>query len=341
MFIDYDELFLMMKLPSLLQRYPNKKTLLIKKLKICSYPFKFNVEQSERECKAKEMKTSMLYNIFHYLCAPQTLFDEDQLQSVVKMVSGNLFRSLQPSKDIFFNIYEPEIQMVGDDCKCPENEITYEPWEHLDLVYRIFSSIFAYNRDKSLHKYVTETFLLSFIDLLNSDVVMERDYVKDILQQMYKKCIALRSVLLKSIRNVFYTVIYHGTIHNGMKELLEIFGTMINDFEIPLSDEHRHLLCNILIPLHKTERLYKYHYELVQCVLQFILKDPKLSIIIIANLLKYWPDLSCSKQILFLSELEKVLTYTPITQFETISIPVFKRIATCTSCAHFKVAEQA
>ena len=77
------------------------------------------------------------------------------------------------------------------------------------------------------------------------------------------------------------------------------------------------------------------------CVVQFIEKDPRLSSIIIGGLLKFWPIISCSKELLFLSELEEVLEMTEQPQFEKLIIPVFKRIAACICSPHFQVAERA
>ena len=39
--------------------------------------------------------------------------------------------------------------------------------------------------------------------------------------------------------------------HNGIAELLEILGSIINGFALPLKDEHKQFLLKALLPLHK------------------------------------------------------------------------------------------
>merc|ERR1712228_295671 len=87
--------------------------------------------------------------------------------------------------------------------------------------------------------------------------------------------------------------------------------------------------------------LSQYHAQLAYCVVQFIEKDPSLSSEIVGGLLRFWPIISCSKELLFLSELEEVLEMTEQPQFEKLIVPVFKRIAACICSPHFQVAERA
>ncbi|ONK75731.1 uncharacterized protein A4U43_C03F19950 [Asparagus officinalis] len=53
-----------------------------------------------------------------------------------------------------------------------------------------------------------------------------------------------------------------------------------------------------------------YHQQLSYCITQFVEKDYKLADTVIRGLLKYWPVTNCSKEVLFLGELEEVLEAT-------------------------------
>ena len=70
--------------------------------------------------------------------------------------------------------------------------------------------------------------------------------------------------------------IYETERHNGIAELLEILGSIVNGFQIPLKDEHRVFLKHVLLPLHKTKDLHQYHSQLAYCIMEFIKKDKKL-----------------------------------------------------------------
>lgn len=71
--------------------------------------------------------------------------------------------------------------------------------------------------------------------------------------------------------------IYETEHHYGTAELLEILGSIINGFALPLKEEHKKFLLRVLIPLHKVKSLVCYHPQLAYCVVQFLEKDPTLT----------------------------------------------------------------
>ena len=48
-----------------------------------------------------------------------------------------------------------------------------------------------------------------------------------------------RPFIRKAINHVFFKFIYETERHNGVAELLEILGSIINGFALPLKDEHK------------------------------------------------------------------------------------------------------
>ena len=49
----------------------------------------------------------------------------------------------------------------------------------------------------------------------------------------------LRAYIRKQINNIFYRFVYETERHNGVAELLEILGSIINGFALPLKEEHK------------------------------------------------------------------------------------------------------
>lgn len=76
---------------------------------------------------------------------------------------------------------------------------------------------------------------------------------------------------------LFFRFIYETEHHNGIAELLEILGSIINGFAMPLKEEHKAFLLKVLLPLHKVKSLSVYHPQLAYCVVQFLEKDPSLT----------------------------------------------------------------
>ena len=113
--------------------------------------------------------------------------------------------------------------------------------------------------------------------------------------------------ICEAINNVFYHFIFEIEKHNGIAELLEILGSIINGFVLPLKEEHKLFLVQALIPLHKPKCVAMCHLQLSYCITQFAEKDCKLANTVIRGLLKYRPMTNNFKEVMFLGELEEVL----------------------------------
>merc|ERR1719265_2453563 len=98
---------------------------------------------------------------------------------------------------------------------------------------------------------------------------------------------ALRSFIRRGIQHVFFKVIYECETYNGVGELLEIFGSIINGFALPLKDEHKDFLLKTLVPLHKVKSLSSFHQQLSYCMMQYVEKDPCLAYDIIFAMLRF------------------------------------------------------
>uniref|UniRef100_A0A6P7FUA6 Serine/threonine-protein phosphatase 2A 56 kDa regulatory subunit epsilon isoform-like n=1 Tax=Diabrotica virgifera virgifera TaxID=50390 RepID=A0A6P7FUA6_DIAVI len=130
--------------------------------------------------------------------------------------------------------------------------------------------------------------------------------------------------------------VYETEHFNGVGELLEILGSIINGFALPLKVEHKQFLVKVLIPLHKVKCLSLYHAQLAYCVVQFLEKDPSLTEPVVRGLLKYWPKTCSQKEVMFLGEIEEVLDVIEPSQFLRIQEPLFRQISKCVSSPHFQ-----
>jgi len=92
---------------------------------------------------------------------------------------------------------------------------------------------------------------LQLLDLFDSEDPRERDFLKTTLHRIYGKFLGLRAYIRKSVNHIFYRFIYETEHHNGIAELLEILGSIINGFALPLKEEHKIFLLKVLLPLHK------------------------------------------------------------------------------------------
>jgi len=316
-----------------------KQHLFLKKLALCCVTFDFS--DATVNVREKELKRQTLLELVDYVnTGPNKFGNSDAtFAEVTRMVACNLFRSLPPSPSSPENSNDPNAGGGGD-----EEEPTLEPsWPHLQIVYE-FLLRFVVSNDtdaKVLKKHIDQAFVLKLLDLFDSEDPRERDYLKTILHRIYGKFMAHRPFIRKAINNIFYSFIYETERHNGIAELLEILGSIINGFALPLKDEHKTFLMRALMPLHKPRGLAMYHQQLAYCITQFVEKDPKLADPVLRMLLKFWPVTNSSKEVLFLNELEEVLDLTQAAEFNKAIAPLFYRIGRCIESNHFQVAERA
>ncbi|MCP9264771.1 2A5A [Dirofilaria immitis] len=182
---------------------------------------------------------------------------------------------------------------------------------------------------------------LELLDLFDSEDPRERDFLKTVLHRIYGKFLGLRAFIRKQINNMFLSFVFETDSFNGVEELLEILGSIINGFALPLKQEHKVFLVKVLLPLHKPRCLSLYHAQLAYCVVQFIEKDSTLTPQVFDALLKFWPRTCSAKEVMFLGEVEEILDIIEPEQFKKIIEPLFKQLAKCVSSPHFQVAERA
>ncbi|KAI8013508.1 Serine/threonine protein phosphatase 2A 57 kDa regulatory subunit B' alpha isoform [Camellia lanceoleosa] len=285
--------------------------------------------------REKEIKRQTLAELVDFLQSGSGKITESNQEEMVRMISANIIRCLPPGS------HENTWSEIIDS----EDEEPYlEPsWIHLQLVYELLLRyIVSSETDTKIAKrYIDHSFVLKLLDLFDSEDPRERDYLKTILHRIYGKFMVHRPFIRKAINNIFYQFIYETERHSGIGELLEILGSIINGFALPMKEEHKLFLVRALIPLHKPKPVSMYQQQLSYCIIQFVEKDYKLADTVIRGLLKYWPVTNCQKEVLFLGELEDVLEATQAAEFQRCMVSLFRRIARCINSYHFQVAERA
>ncbi|GAA5910262.1 phosphatase 2A regulatory subunit B56 family protein [Sporobolomyces salmoneus] len=305
--------------------------LFLQKLHQCAVVFDFN--DAATELGGKQIKAQTLAEMLDWITTQRGVITESIYPEVVNMFASNLFRSIPPPVNPVGDAYDPE-----------EDEPVLElAWPHLQIVYEFFlrfveSPDFNTNIAK---RYIDQQFVLSLLELFDSEDPRERDFLKTTLHRIYGKFLNLRAFIRRSINNVFYQFIYESERHNGIAELLEILGSIINGFALPLKEEHKTFLTRVLIPLHKVKGLALYHPQLAYCVVQFLEKDASLTKDVVEGLLRYWPKVNSPKEVMFLNEVEEILDVIEPAEFQKIMVKLFQQLAQCVSSQHFQVAERA
>ncbi|OBA26743.1 protein phosphatase 2A regulatory B subunit [Hanseniaspora valbyensis NRRL Y-1626] len=312
----------------------DKKPVIIKlfidKLEQCKIIYDF--ANPVTDLNGKESKTNTLQELIEFVVNYRITYPEDIYFHVVDMFKVNLFRSIPPSLNPQGEVFDPD----EDE---PINELA---WPHMSLVYEFFLRFIEgpdFNHT-SAKPYVNQTFILKLLQLFDSEDVRERDSLKTTLHRIYGKFLSLRAFIRKNMANILLQMIYETERFNGVAELLEILGSIINGFALPLKDEHKIFLIRVLIPLHKVRCLSLYHPQLAYCIVQFLEKEPLMTEEVIMGLLRYWPKINSTKEIMFLNEIEDIFEIMENTEFTKIQIPLCVQLTKCIQSSHFQIAER-
>ncbi|KAI5812061.1 phosphatase 2A regulatory B subunit-domain-containing protein [Pyronema omphalodes] len=320
------------KLPGFHEVPPQRREdLFLQKLEQCNVIFDFN--DASADMKPKEIKRLALHELLDYVANNRSVITDRMYPKVVDMFAKNLFRPIPPPVNPVGDAFDPE-----------EDEPVLEvAWPHIQTVYEFFLR-FIESQDFNTNiakQHIDHQFVLQLLELFDSEDPRERDFLKTTLHRIYGKFLNLRSYIRRSINNVFFQFIYETERFNGIAELLEILGSIINGFALPLKEEHKLFLTRVLIPLHKVKSLSMYHPQLAYCIVQFLEKDAALTEEVVLGLLRYWPKTNSTKEVMFLNEVEDIFEVMDPAEFAKVQEPLFHQLGKSVASPHFQVAERA
>ncbi|KAI3717820.1 hypothetical protein L1987_69678 [Smallanthus sonchifolius] len=304
---------------------------------------------NDQESALKRLKLTQLLSIIKTSVTPVS---DQTLDVLFKMVASNLFRPLPPPPSTMCSA----ISLEDDDVIT----VPSADWAYLQIVYDILLRLIikidvkSVQEDKSVgsrvlnqgpamgEHFITRSFILNLLTLFNSDDLRERDAVKNIVHRIYSKFTFYRSFMRKSMTDVLLHFIYE-TDHqqNGIGDILEIWGSIINGFTVPLKEQHKVFLYRVLIPLHKPKNMAVYHRQLVYCVSQFVQKEAELGGVVVGKILRYWPVTNCQKEVLLIGELEEIVENVDRREYLMVASRLWSRIAKCIKSNNSQVAERA
>ncbi|EOY17486.1 hypothetical protein QUC31_001484 [Theobroma cacao] len=281
----------------------------------------------------QELKRLKLIQVLYLIKSSKKPLHERLLSPLMSMVSANLFRPLPPPSNT---------SIISD---LPDDEellSTFAPiWPHLQIVYDILLRLVLSVDPKTLRDYIDRHFILNLLFLFQSEDPRERESLKNVFHRIYSRFTFYRSLMRKAMNDVFLHYVFETERHCGIGELLEICGSIINGFAVPLKEEHKLFLMRVLLPLHKTKGLQVYHRQLAYCVSQFVQKEPALGGVVVRGILRYWPVTNCQKEVLLIGELEELVENIDPDQYRKLALLICTQITRCLSSCNSQVAERA
>ena len=297
----------------------------------------YDYADEQKDSKQKQERLTAINDLIQLLNDQRmvTQLFIPNIETVMDMIKKNIFRPLPNANRGNLAVTE---QGVEEEEQEPDHS-----WPHIRGIYEIFLNLVINEACdvKTLKFFVTSNFISEFLQLFDSDIVEERDFLKNILHKLYAKLVPRRKMIRKAITDCFHLLIHEIHKFNGASELLDIMASIISGFAIPLREEHVIFFKNIIIPLHKVQTSNLYFDNLIRCSMLFLTKDSSLSIFLLEGILKYWPFANYVKETLFLQELPEVFEFCDVEKIQPLVNKLFKRVIRCISGSHLQVADRA
>ncbi|WCJ39924.1 Serine/threonine protein phosphatase 2A 57 kDa regulatory subunit B' beta isoform [Euphorbia peplus] len=301
---------------------------------ICYCCITYTFTDASESPSEQDLKRYKLIQLLSIVKSPKKHLPDHLLSPLFNMISVNIFRPLPPPCNNLITTAE-----LPDD---EELSSTLTPvWQHLHIVYDILLRLVLNLGPKLLGNYVDGSFLANLLCLFQSEDPRERESLKNVYHRIYSRLTCQRSFMRKSMTQVLLRYVFETEKHPGIAEVLEIWGSIINGFTVPVKEEHKLFLMRVLIPLHKTKGMQIYHRELSYCVNQFVQKEPMLGGIVVRGILRYWPITNCQKEIVLIGELEELVENIDPDHFRKLALPLCNQITRCLNSWNSQVAERA
>lgn len=297
----------------------------------CSYTYTFT-DPSESPSQ-HNLKRDKLVRLLSVVKPLKKGLPGEVLSPLFAMIQDHLFRPLPPPNTSIISILPDDDDLIATPAAC---------WPYLQLVYDILLCLVINVESNMLRGYINDAFILNLLTLFQSEDLRERDSLKIVYHKIYSKFHLSRAFMRKAMNDVFLHYTFEtDQKHCGIGDLLEITGTIINGFSVPLKEEHKLFLMRVLIPLHRPKGMQAYHKQLAYCIYQFVEKDPMLGVAVVRGILRYWPTTNCQKEVLLIGELEELVENMETEQYRIIALPLCRQITKCLNSCNSQVAERA
>ena len=107
---------------------------------------------------------------------------------------------------------------------------------------------------------VTQSVVSDFFQQMHHPDERIRESLKTVLHQIYTNFIVHRGYIRREISNYLLEFLYESDSYRGIPQIMQILGSIVSGYSVPLKAEHKVLLIKILLPLHCSRRSSIFNY---------------------------------------------------------------------------------
>lgn len=298
----------------------NSISLLEQKLELCCNLCDYTDVDVDRQAKATKTRTlKELINIFESSTTVNSL-PSSVIDKFFNMIYVNLNRGLPaiPKKYLFYDD-EPILVDIA--------------WAHLSLVYQL---LLDYQKISPTDKRFDKNFMNLIYSLLHAPDGNERSSIVTFLTTYLDTYPDKETEVMDILANCL--IGYRDKVYDPFCVIpsLRIFQARFS-LKTEIDEKHLNYFYRAILPMHSSKHIFSFYGYLTEIIGFFISLRSDLSITIFHNVLKFFPEVRPSKQILFINLITFIVERVPPESFETIIEPLFSLLARCSQSSHYKV----
>ena len=277
---------------------PNEfQPLFLAKLHECEKLIDMSPEKSG-DRSAKILLLSQLSKSFQHPNLVRKLTVE-AIEEVIKMVQTNISRDFPPVTSFPPTFLFDRVESFCDDC-----------WFVLEHVYDVLDAVLRSTHvpHGHLNTSLSHTFIVKLFACFASPDVRERNAVKANLYTIAGRTPDKVMFLFTLIKNAMIDAMSDQPIKWGLPQILELFHDMSSTIPQFTSLSFEFLLKQILIPLHLMTNFAEYYMQLLSSIEVILVRNSNFVDYLIFFLLNHFPIASQKKQMVFLQELDDIVT---------------------------------
>lgn len=307
--------------------------LFLSKCNMCCQICNFNDPEIQKE--DKQQKTEILQDIMKTICNMEVIaqLTEAEYHAVYKMFIKNVIRTSPAAPPLWFSPINTDL--------CQEM-VEEAAWPHLALCYDILISLISSPKfyPTNCPKEVN-TLAKSIVEIFHSPDSRERDKLMKLFHTFYRVCSKHRSIMRQSVYRFLNDYLEGAFLAVGVSELLTVTFSIVSGLKVPLHEEYTDFFTNNIVRLHGDPLTLQFQRQLFNLVNTFCVKQASLSFELLAYLRRHWPSTSPMKEVLFLSEIENLIQYIPVSGAHEQINHLITVVSLCSCSDNFAVAERA
>ena len=282
-----------------------------------------------------EDKTNSLTDILNSLKRTNMIenFGNEEYQYAFRLFLLHTNRQAPNNSQIYISMIDADVNSM---------QIKETAWDHISIVYDIMLELITSRKfnQRLCKQSQLRKLSYSIVNMFSSPDAREREKLSKLFHHCYVILVNQRSLIRKYTNDFLSDVLQNLVSPIGVNDLLNSYLPIASGFKVPLMNDHLITYKKIILPLHKSPFLQRFHVGLVHVITTFCEKQRSLAYTAIEYVLSIWPQTISSKETNLLLEIGHLVEICGGDVPKDTILNICNRIAKCANSPVFTLCER-